>query len=188
MIPILPAVVIIFVIALYQQKQRNAFPFNRKTLWRTLAGYTIVVNFVLLVPFTVNYAHKGLCEPLVEIERRSQSTPRVLFFSPDKYTNFPLRYGGFPTIGRQYVYSWDKVEDNLGPGNNIRFDYLLLYPLDEEDLPRYLDSIEARLGPVELSFHVGPSTIDYVLHLLNPKYNRTNEVWVYKPTSPQLSD
>ncbi|MEW6412608.1 MAG: glycosyltransferase family 39 protein [Candidatus Zixiibacteriota bacterium] len=181
MIPVLPAVVIIFVLVLQRQKMVNGFPFSRKILWRVLAGFTVIVNFALLTPFTLNYGHKGLCEPLAEIERRFDGVPMVLFFSPDKYTNFPLLYGGYRTIDRQYVYAWDQLGQRLPAGDTIRYDYLLLYPLDKEALPRYVDSLSAHLGPIEPAFHVGPSTIDYILHLLNPKHNRTNEVWAYRP-------
>ncbi len=182
MIPILPAIVIIFVLVMERQKRLNSFPFNRRTLWRVVAIFTVVVNFVLLVPFTLNYGHKGLCEPLVEIERISDFTPNVLFFSPDKYSNVPLRYGGYQTIDRQYVYSWKEINERLPQGDSANYDYVILYPLDSQDLPRYVDSLQIRLGQLEPAFHVGPSIVDYVLHVLNPKHNRTNEAWVYKKT------
>ena len=74
-------------------------------------------------------------------------------------------------------------DENFPPdSSDLRFDYYLLYPLDASDLNHYKDSIISRAGPIEQVFHVGPSTVDYILHKLNPSHNRTNEVWVYRRT------
>jgi hypothetical protein len=182
MIPIVPALMVIIVLALHQYHLEGGTLFRRRKLWNALLGFTLAVNIVLLIPFTFYYGHKGMVEPLVEIERISPTKPTVVFFSPDKYRNVPFLYGGFEPIGRRYVYDWKDIDTVLSKEADT-FDYFLLYPVREEDLASYRDSLSRRVGPIELAFHVEPSLIDNIVHRLNPRYNPSEEVWVFRPAS-----
>jgi hypothetical protein len=79
------------------------------------------------------------------------------------------------------VYRWEDMEATLPRKSPSQFDFFLLYPLHSEKLSSYVDSIAARVGPIEKVFHVEPSFIDCVLHELNPDHNATAEAWVYRP-------
>ena len=185
MIPILPALIVLFVLACHQHYQQHGFFRKHLGLSLSLITFTLLVNFVALGPFTFNYGHKGLVEPLVKIEQLSTSKPSVLFFSPEKSRIFPLNYGGFELIDRSYVHAWEDLDAVFGAGSaESGFDYYLLYPLRSDDLERYRDSLVSRAGPVDLAFYIGPSTIDLILHGLNPEHNVTNEVWVYRHAAP----
>lgn len=183
MIPIIPVLIVIIVLALHQHYTERGLLFRKRKLWYALLSFTLAVNMTLLIPFTFNYGHKGMVEPLVKVERISETPPRVLFFSPDKYRNVPYLYGGFHPIGRGYVYSWKDMDLVFPENGSTRFDYFLLYPLKAEDLNTYKDSLSHRVGPIEEVFHVRPSFIDYILRVLNPEHNPTGEAWVYRPVS-----
>lgn len=181
MIPIISVLILMVVLVLHQHYLEKGFFFKKKWLFYPVVYFTLLVNMILIFPFTLNYAHKGMVEPLVKIEQMSSSTPTVLFFSPDHYRNFPYLYAGFVSIGRKYIFHWSELNQKLPlNGKNNNFDYYLLYPLEAQDLPKYIDSLSKRVGPLKEVFYVSPSLIDNALHWLNPKHNRTNEVWGYQ--------
>ncbi|UCG61297.1 MAG: glycosyltransferase family 39 protein [Candidatus Zixiibacteriota bacterium] len=185
MIPIFPAVLVIFVLAIHQHcRERGFFTRWRKTRAVTI-GLWLAINTVLLGLFTVNYSHKGLVEPLVRIQQLSDSKPMVLLVSPDKRRIWPGFYSGAVLMNRRYVMDWNRIDAAFRSlGDTVEIDYYLLYPPDSADLPRYVDSLVARSGPIRQVFHVGPSAVDYVLHMLNPEHNPTNEVWAYQNAAP----
>lgn len=182
MIPILPVLILMMVLALHRYHSDSGKLLKNKKFLYGVVGSALVINILLLVPFTFNYGHKGEVEPLVRIEQLATTTPTVLFFSPEKARNVPLLYGGFHKIGRDYIYKWQDLDRVLAKDRAGRFDYFLLYPFTRDDLQLYRDSLTSRVGSIEEVFHVEPSLVDYILHVMNPKHNRTNEVWVYKPT------
>lgn len=181
MIPILPVLVLIIVLAMHQNYRDNGWLFRKRKILNLLVGFTLAINIILLIPFTVYYGHKGEVEPLAGIERISDGTPQLLFVTPEKHRIFPYLYGGYDTIGRRYIYDWSDLNRVFVSDQQVVFDYFILYPKHKDDLPLYLDSLISRAGPVKEVFHVEPSLIDYILHALNPKHNPTNECWVYKP-------
>ncbi|MCK4572926.1 MAG: glycosyltransferase family 39 protein [candidate division Zixibacteria bacterium] len=183
MIPIVPVLAVVLILAMHRHYCENGFLFRKKRLFYPLLTFTISINTVLLLIFTFNYGHKGMVEPLVKVEQVSAETPKVLFFSPDKYRNFPYFYGGFDQIGRNYVFHWPDFDRAMQDTVGGFYDYYMLYPLDAADLGKYVDTLENRVGPMREVFHVGPSLVDYILHLLNPKHNRTHEGWVYAPVA-----
>jgi len=44
-------------------------------------------------------------------------------------------------------------------------------------------ALEKYLGPLNPVFHSSPSTVDYLLHFLNPRHNHTNEADIYRAVS-----
>jgi hypothetical protein len=184
-IPMLPALIVVFVLACHQHHQHSGFFRRHRKLSLAVLAFALIVNIAALGPLTVNYGHKGLVGPLVKIERLSSSKPAVLFMSPEKSRIFPVSYGGFDLIERTYVYGWGDLDLVRESWSGERgFDYYLLYPLRSDDLGRYKDSLVSRVGPVDLVFHVGPSTIDNILYYLNPRHNVTNEAWAFRKADP----
>ncbi len=180
-LPIIPALVALFVLALHQHFASNGYLARSRKLFGWLVGFSVVVNTILLIPLTFNYAHKGLVEPLVKIEKLNTERRAVLFVTPERYINFPYLYGGLGKNQRDYVYGWSDLTTILPHDTKPRFDfaYFLLYPKDSADLPVYVDSLSNHVGPIRELFHVGPSTADWMLHRLNPRFNPTNDVWVF---------
>ncbi len=181
MIPIIPALIVLLALALWYHWEKKGYFFRRSSFFYSLAGLAVIINLLLLVPLTLNYGHKGVVEPLVRIERMA-SRPAVMFVTPEGGRIFPFHYGGFELIQRGYIYSWSDLkafENPLQAGP--AYDFFIIYPPSQRDLPRFLDSLSSRFGPLEEAFHIGPSAVDYVLHLLNPKHNKTHEAWVYRP-------
>jgi len=183
MIPIVSALIVLLILALWHHWQERGYFYRRQRLFYSLAGIAAGINIALLFPLTLNYGHKGVVEPLVRIERMAtQPRPAVMFVSPEGGRIYPFYYAGFKLIRRALVYQWsdlERFENTRHPQPG--FDFFILYPPSERDLPRFVDSLSVRFGPLEESFQVCPSAIDFVLHTMNPEHNRTHEAWVYRP-------
>jgi len=180
-IPILPAVILIMTLVVWQQYSQNGFLFRHKRLFKAMVIFSIVINLFMLPIFTMNYGRKGLVDPLVKIEKISER-PAVIYFSPEKFHEmYPDDYVGLKGSRRYNITSWESLNTHIEIKKIDTIEsFLVIYPLKDGDMQRYLDSLETRLGPLEELYHIGPSTIDYVLHILNPRHNRTHEAWVYK--------
>ncbi len=177
MVPIVPVIMLIIILALYQHYRQDGFWFKRRWLVRWVVGVTLVINVLLLIPFSFNYSHRGLVEPLARVEQGGQALSHITFVTPDAGRIFPLDYGGMILPGRRYIRSWTDL-----PDSSAKTDYYFLYPNSATDLPAYVDSISSRVGEIKQVFHVGPSPVDYILHALNRR-NKTHEVWVFEPRS-----
>jgi hypothetical protein len=79
-----------------------------------------------------------------------------------------------------YAYHWDELPDLARMHREQPFHYFILYPLKEEKLASYVDSVTAYFGEASEMYYSAPSTVDYILHILNPRHNRTNEAWLYR--------
>ncbi len=177
MIPIIPVVTVMLMLALHQHYKAGGWFFRWKALYIPVIGLSLIVNLFLLGVFTANYGHKGLVEPLVRMERVNPR-PRAVFVSPERGQIYPYYYAGAQPIRRLWIKKWpDLAAYEPDPA---RQDYFCLYAPHEADLSRYVDSLELHVGSVREEFHVGPSTVDWLLNKINPKYNPTHEVWVYR--------
>ena len=175
MIPIVPVIMLIVILVLYQHYRQDGFWFKHRGMMQGVVGFTLVVNALLLIPFCFNYSHRGLVEPLARIEQSDPAHSHITFVTSDAARIFPLDYGGLTLPGRRYIRSWTDL-----PDSSARTDYYFLYPNSAEDLPADIDSINLHIGKIRPSFHVGPSLVDYILHALNHR-NKTHEVWVFEP-------
>jgi len=181
LMPILPVVLLIMVLVIWQQFSEKGLLFKYRKTTIGMVLFSAAINLILLPLFTMNYGHKGLVEPMVEIEHMGIN-PTIVFFSPEKYNElYPDDYVGFSGRTRFNITSWKGIEKHIGEyGIDTLESYYILYPKKKEYLQAYLDSLEIHLGTFEPLFHVGPSTIDCVLHLLNPHHNPTHEAWIFK--------
>jgi hypothetical protein len=136
---------------------------------------------LLILPvLTFNYSKKGAIEPLVLMEREDGGHG-VLFVSPEKGRFYPLEYGGAEIAPYRRVNKWEDLS-SLKDSTDIRtnLSFLVLYPNEPDDKSRYEDSVKSVFPTATEWKHVSPSTVDWVLHKLNPSHNRTNEAWIYK--------
>jgi hypothetical protein len=182
MVPIIPALILIAVLAVWTQYRRRGYVVYNRTFWRCLSWWTLAVNFALLVFFTGAYGHKGMIEPLVWISKMNPR-PRVMVVQPDLKRWMPLDYAGLEPLKRKYVRSQDDMS-HIGP--DVRgpeaFDLFILYPQKEGELQVYLDSIQNHYGPVEEIRRFPPSWYDRVMHTLNPSHYGRIEAVVYGPS------
>ena len=183
MLAIVPALMLIIILALWHHKKFDGFFFRHKTLLKGIVWPSVVINVVLLVVFTFNYSHRGLVEPLARLER-IQPRVSITFFSPEVGHLYPFDYGGKSIEGRRYVHKWSDLGQLNGDSTAIGPTmYYILYPPSESELQAYVDSVTAHAGPIVEQFAVPPSLIDQILHFLNPRHNRLNAAYVYRLTS-----
>ena len=177
MIPLIGPLGTLFVLALWQHFQEGGWLTRHRLVWRTVIGISIVINLILLPVFTVNYSHKGLVEPFVRIQRLDPR-PRVVMVSPDRHQLYAQHYAGIPLIDQVRINSWQDLDRYLPDASEE--DYYLFYPQSEDKLSEYLSHVESRSGPLELVFTVGVSSIDWLLHIVNPSHNPLRRCWVYR--------
>lgn len=184
MIPVVPAGLLIVILALWDRYQTRGYILRPAWLLTVPAGLAIVTNLYLLPWATTAYPHKGLIEPLIWMERMDPR-PRVLLVQPDIKNWMPVNYAGFEELRRKSVRTWPQI-DTLRPDEQGRgaFDLFALYPVREGDRERYLDSLYVRYGPMTLVRHFPSSWYDRMMHRLNPRHYAAYEAWVYRREGP----
>jgi hypothetical protein len=183
-IPIIPAMFTLLTLAVHHHWSHHGFWFRHRRAFMAVVAATVIINLVVLIPLTFNYSRKGRVEPFVRIEE--QGTPAsagVVVLTPQQGGQYPLDYAGTPRIRHAMVYRWSELSPVAERNEKHPYRYFVLYPPRSEDLSAYVDSIETYFGPIKELYHSSPSTVDYVLHFLNPKHNRTNEAWLYRASN-----
>jgi hypothetical protein len=180
MLPIVPALVVAIVLALWHRRRSSGYFFRKPAILKWVTAVAIGVNVILLPVFTLNYSHKGVVEPLVRIGRTMPGAS-VMFVSPEIGQIYPLTYGGYKEISRRYVNEWSDLmmfdKDTLIAKQT---DYYVVYPPRYDDLTRHCDSLASRVGPLELVFSVRPSLVDQIGHRLNPAHNPLGAAYVFR--------
>lgn len=178
LIPIFPLLIVLGVTGLYYWLKSDSISAMNKRIFRYSAIFAIALNLILLPVFTFNYAHKGMVEPFVYLSEQND-VDAVLIDRTERRRFMAVSYAGYT----QPVYG---VLDNWGDLENIKKDssffdsinYFIIYT-DSEPVVN-VDSLSRTFGSITQVFHSTPSTVDVVLHFLNPRHNHTNEAWIYK--------
>ncbi len=180
--PILPAFILIAILAMWQYSKDRKFEIWSQKGWRRTLIASVSLNLVLLTMTTFAYGHKGIIEPLRWFEANDPKA-RVLFLKPNIKRWLPIEYGG-NRLNRTYIREWPQFQSfGTDITANRTFDYFVIYPKRSDDLPDYLDSLTSRFGELELLFEIAPSSYDQTLHLLNPGHNDNYAAYIYKPAS-----
>ncbi|MDD4052103.1 MAG: glycosyltransferase family 39 protein, partial [candidate division Zixibacteria bacterium] len=142
MIPVVPACLLIGVLALWDRYQTRGYILKPAWLLTVPAGMAVVANLILLPPATLAYPHKGLIEPMIWIERMDPK-PKVLVFQPNMKNWIPTDYARLEPLQRKFVRAWPEI-DILHPHEigKQAFDRFILYPVTERDREAYLESIQ----------------------------------------------
>ncbi len=179
MIPLLYPLIVIFTLTLWYTVKAKGWWVQGKRI-RGLLIYAGILNLILLPLFTMNYGHKGEVEPLVRLENRPKESV-VVFFTPETRRIFPFDYATIGAPRRISFHKWIEfdtlvIPDTLSTGPF----YCLVYPPTPEKKEAYIDSLGKIFEAPVMVDYVAPSTIDYLLHVMNPKHNKTHEAWIYK--------
>ena len=177
-IPILPALIVLGVVGLSCWYQQSAWWQTRKRLFRSLAASFVVINAILLIPFTLNYGKRGAVEPLVYLSKQADSH-RVVFDMTERDLFIPYSYWNYDRSGAVALTSAADLDSAFGRGT-ITPDqpprYAVIFA--DQNPQEHLEWLRKRVGAYEIVFHGEPSIIDAIANKLNPRYNRRNESWV----------
>ncbi len=180
MISIIPPLMLMGALAFWHRFHDRGYIVKSNTALRSIMSISLVINFLLLIPFTFAYGHKGLVEPLIWLER-IKVRPKVLFVQPGMHRWIPEAYAGYDPLPNTYIRDWSDLE--LIRGNRNRapdFDYMLLYPKNENQLTEYVDSLQNYIGPIARLRIFEPSLYDRIFYFLNPDHYRTYRAYVYR--------
>ena len=178
--PMIPVCILMFVLALWHRKQSKGYVVGNSAWLRGLVGVSLAINAVLLVFLSVGYGHKGLIEPVVDIDSASPNS-RVLYLQPEMRPWIAKEYAT-SDLRAEYVKNWHEYAGmRLLGGEEFAFDYFVVYPTKEVPLTECMDSLTARYGKLDLWREYPASWYDQTLHLLNPRHNDNFAAHVYRP-------
>ena len=179
-IPIFPILIVLGCIGLYYLYRSGGWYFRWSWLRKGLWAWFIVLNIVMLVPFTVNYGHRGAVDPMVYLSRQDD-VDGVIFDCTERKKWLPYAYWDYRKPNAVKLTPDYGVDDAMSTGEISKFDppgYIVVFSDGHPD--RYIEEYDSKLGRYELVHHGEPSMMDLILHKLNPKYNHKNESWVLK--------
>lgn len=173
MIPIIPLAIILGCLGFHYLYQKRGWYFRMSVLRKGAWIYFGAVNLILLVPFTINYSHKGRIEPLVYLSRQSD-VHGIIFDCTERNFLIPYQYLGKNPQPYIKINSFAQLESLHMDDPN----YIVIFA--DENYQEHIDSLKNHFLRLEPKSHSAPSAVDYILHVLNPKYNHTNEAYVVK--------
>ena len=185
MIPIFPLLIVLGTIGLYHWLRSDKISALNIRLFRYSAILAVVVNLILLPVFTLNYAHKGMVEPYVYLSEQDD-VKTVLIDRTERRRFIAFSYAGYKRPGEIVLDKWATLQKNHL--DNPQYDSVNYFVIYSDVKPeRHADSLAKTFGPIKQVFHSSPSTVDMLLHFMNPKHNHTNEAWVYKRISHDIN-
>lgn len=179
LLPIFPELVILGVLGLFYLYQKEGWYFKKQGLRKTLWGFFIVCNVLLLIPTTLNYSHKDRIEPLVFLSKQ-QDVKGIVFDCTEKDIFIPYCYLGLNRPPVFKITKWEELQKTTQTENP---NYVVIF--SEDKLDEHLANLEKYMGEVKVIKYVKASLVDQTLHFLNPKHNKTNQAWVGKKTETE---
>ncbi len=179
-IPVFPVLIVLGCVGIYYLWQNEGWYFHRRKLRQGLWVWFAVVNVVLLLPFIVNFGHRGSIEPLVYLSQQPDAR-KVLFDCSERRMLVPYGYYQYDRSNSLTVFSSVEIYLALAEGKLLSFsppDYIVVF--SDDKLAEHEQLLTSLLGRYKLVFHGKPSLIDAALNKLNPKYNYRYESWVLK--------
>jgi hypothetical protein len=177
-IPILPELFVLGCVGLSLYWRESNWWQRKRRLVRGLVLSFVIINLILLIPFTLNFGKRGAVEPLVYLSRQTDAQ-HVVFDMTERNLFIPFSYWNYDRSGAIVLASTGDLDSALARGTLDRANppqYAVIFA--DKDPREHLDWLGGKLGAYEIVFHGEPSIIDALANRLNPKYNRRNESWV----------
>jgi hypothetical protein len=179
MLPIFPELALMFVLGLWHW-QRDC-----SDTWRRWISYGWrwfwAVNTLLLLGALTHYGQRGKIEPLIGIYEGGDARS-VLFDMTERgrRTDLPLYYldgGGVRTMPLIFqATTVHEIDSANAIGKTNQWDYVVVFSRGTFDEHRAM--LEARLGPLEVVRHTGPTLVERMLLTVNPRYTHSRESWL----------
>jgi len=178
LIPIFPLLIVLGVIGLNVWLKNGKWSARNRNIFKYSAAFAVGLNLILLPLFTFNYAHKGMVEPFVFLSEQGDVNS-VLIDRTERRRFMALCYAGYDRPKDIILDNWAEL-DTLSADSALlnSINYFIIYTDNHPDY--HADSLSRIFGSLGQVFHSTPSTVDYILHFLNPRHNHTNEAWVYR--------
>jgi hypothetical protein len=173
LMPVFPLILILGMVGLYYMFQGAGWYFKRSWLRKSLWTYAILINFILLIPTTLNYSHKGRIEPLVFLSQQND-IEGIIYYCIERKVLIPFQYLGDEQVDYAMVRTYAELE-SLKPDD---FNYAVIFT--DNRLDEHIDSLKTLYQRIKPVMHSSPSIVDYILQRLNPRHNHSNQSWVVK--------
>jgi hypothetical protein len=179
LLPIFPELALLFVLAVWHWQREHSEVSARRIRYGWRWFWT--VNVILLFGALTHYGQRGKIEPLIGLYEQGNALA-VLFDMTERgrQTDLPLYYLDGGGIGATPVI-FQAVNvgeiDSLSVSPDARtWKYVVVFSRGGFEEHRAM--LEARLGPLEIVRHIGPTLIEKALLFFNPKYTHSRESWL----------
>jgi len=177
LLPIIPIIIILAVAGLPRIKswsQKISFQKTYRGMWI----YFWILNSILLALTIFHYGKKDRVEPLVFVSDQ-KNVSGIIIVQYNYSFLVPDYYFGKPTPPYFIFEDKNKFNDNCIEviKSNIPINYYIVYS----------DSVEVEKRRLENTFHktltlenvITPSLGDWLAHLVNPRYNKSNTASIF---------
>ncbi len=178
-LPILPLLIIQGTMGWLEFKEKSKFCYSKARMFRGFVIFSIVINFILLIPLTVMYSKRSYVEAMIYLKDK----PFHNLFIDDK------NHDAAPIIPRFYLQRWCHYFYVSGKNSVNRYiilnekhplalpEYVLFF--EKENLPQRLDSIKLIYPHLVKDTVIYPGMVDKVMHFLN-KHNKNQTIIIYR--------
>lgn len=181
-LPVLPLFIIQGTMGWLYFKEKSVFWIKKKTLYKSLIAFSLILNFILLIPLTLMYSKRSYVEAMTYLKNK----PITYLVLEDKNHN------SNPIIPRFYLQRWDRyfsvsgihpitelavTKEYLVKHHRAMPNYFLFF--EEENLSQRVDSMKLLFPNIKLDTIVYPGFVDKVMHFLN-KRNKNQTIVIYK--------
>ncbi len=178
LLPIFPALALMFVIALwYWQKECS----ERWRRWITYGWLWFwLIDAVLLIGALTHFGQRGKIEPLIAVFEQGDATGVILDMSErGRRTDLPLFYldGGGVKVQPKIFQATDIDQIYNLLTTSADWNYLVYFGYPELGPGMLPDRYGRHL---EIIRHTGPTLVERALLKLNPKYTHSRESWLCK--------
>jgi len=207
-LPLLPLVIILGVVGWQTFVARSRFWQKRPKLLAYCWSFFWAVNLLAALGLAFTYTKKSRIAPLVYLAEKQHLEGLVVEFGNHSVKMPPLFYlGRMSAEYESYVYNGKKVWDAYLEGKKpLPENFVMVYTLNRDKTPRQLagqirsaayrpgyvvvvgtQDMEARMQRLrsvfphlELEHTIAPSLYDQLLHRLNPRVHKDEQVQIYR--------
>lgn len=174
--PILPELIVLGMIGSYGSL------LTMKSWMKVLWKWFWTVNILILIIVTFNYSQKARVESFIKLSKIPDLSD-IIEINTEHPMN-PPKYYLNKDADIHLIHRWEQL-DSVVPevyekhleGNNGSC-YIVIF--NHKPLQYYLDNLYKRIPAMEEVYHIKPSLVDALLHMMNPLHNHSKEAYIYK--------
>ncbi len=180
--PIIPFIIILGISGLWYWKNSPGNDFLKKKAFKWSWIFFWILNIVVLVPTTLNYSQKARIVSLLYLNKKQAVTSIII----DKTEVSPMLPYFYLTKNPE-IFSVKKEENFPEVFNEIKSNhekgkkhFIIIFTSNK--LEKHLDMLKNYIPAATFKRDklISPSLVDYILHKMNPRFNRAKVSWIYK--------
>ncbi|MDA3793517.1 MAG: glycosyltransferase family 39 protein [Elusimicrobia bacterium] len=180
--PIIPLIIIMGISGLWCWKNSPGNNFLKGKTFKWSWRIFWVINMLVLIPATLNYSQKARIAPLLYLNKKEEVSTIII----DKTEVSPMIPYFYLTKAPK-IFSVKKEENFTGAidyitSNHKKNDRHFVVMFTNDKLEKHLNMLKEQMPEATFKKEklISPSLIDYILHKMNPRFNRAKVSWIYR--------